>query len=88
MEIGLLLQYNLYRKRYEKNNIIYYYTIDCNHYTATVLMDLSKAFDFLLHDLLILKLESYGLSRSALNLMYIYLSERKQCSKVGVDFST
>ena len=61
--------------------------IDCNQYTAAVLMDLSKAFDCLPHDLLILKLEAYGLSKSALDLMYSYLSERKQCVKVGVDFS-
>jgi hypothetical protein len=39
------------------------------------------------HDLLILKLEAYGLSKSALDLMHSYLSERKQCVKVGVDFS-
>ena len=61
--------------------------IDCNQYTAAVLMDLSKAFDCLPHDLLILKLEAYGLSKSALDLMHSYLSERKQCVKVGVDFS-
>jgi hypothetical protein len=36
---------------------------------------------------LILKLEAYGLSKSALDLMHSYLSERKQCVKVGVDFS-
>jgi hypothetical protein len=28
-----------------------------------------------------------GLSKSALDLMHSYLSERKQCVKVGVDFS-
>jgi hypothetical protein len=39
------------------------------------------------YDNVILKLEAYGLSKSALNLMYSYLSERKQCVKVGVDFS-
>jgi retron-type reverse transcriptase len=37
---------------------------------------------------LILNLEAYGLYKSALNLMYSYLSERKQCVKVSVDFST
>ena len=40
--------------------------IDCNQYTAAVLMDLSKDFDCLPHDLLILKLEAYGLSKLAL----------------------
>ena len=62
--------------------------IGCNQYTAAVLMDLSKAFDCLTHDLFILKLEAYGLSKSALRLMYSYLSERKQCVKVGVDVRT
>ena len=45
--------------------------IDFNQYTAAVFVDLSKAFDCLPQDLLILKLEAYGLSKSALNLMYI-----------------
>ena len=62
--------------------------IDFNQYTAAVLVDLSKAFDCLPQDLLILKLEAYGLSKSALNLMHSYLSERKQCVKVGVNFRT
>jgi hypothetical protein len=52
------------------------------------LVDLSKAFDCQPQDRLILKLEAYGLSKSALNLTHIYLSERKQCVKVGLDFST
>jgi retron-type reverse transcriptase len=51
-------------------------------------MDLSKTFHYIPHDLLILKLEAYGLSKSALNLMHSYLSERKRCVKVGVYFST
>ena len=61
---------------------------DFNQYTAAVLVDLSKAFDCLPQDLLILKLEAYVLSKSALNLMHSYLSERKRCVKVGVNFST
>jgi hypothetical protein len=31
--------------------------------------------------------QAYGFSKSALDLMHSYLSERKQCVKVGVDFS-
>jgi hypothetical protein len=53
--------------------------IDCNQYTAAVLMDLSKAFDCLPHDLLILILEAYGLSKSALDLMHSYLSLPVTC---------
>jgi len=45
-------------------------------------MDLSKAFDCLPHDLLLLKVEYYGLSKSALNLL-----KRKQCVKIGQSVS-
>ena len=46
-------------------------------------MDLSKAFDCLLHDLLLLKLKYYGLSENALKLMKSYSTNRKQCVKLG-----
>ena len=49
----------------------------------STLMDLSKSVDCLPHDLSLLKLESYGLSKSALNLLKSYLSNRKQCVKIG-----
>ena len=45
-------------------------------------MDLSKAFDCLPHNLLLLKLKTYGLSDSALDLLFSYLHQRKQCIKV------
>ena len=57
--------------------------LDDNLYVATVLMDLSKAFDCLPHDLLLLKLKYYGLSDMALDLVTSYLSNRKQCVKLG-----
>ena len=46
-------------------------------------MDLSKAYDCLPRDLLIAKLEAYGLDNGSLNLLLYYLSFRKQRTKVG-----
>ena len=57
--------------------------LDENKYIAAILMDLSKAFDCLPHDLLLLKMEYYGLSSSAVDLVKSYLSNRNQCVKLG-----
>ena len=57
--------------------------LDDKKYVAAILMDLSKAFDCLPHDLLLLKLKYYGLSDNALKLMESYLTNRKQCVKLG-----
>ena len=50
---------------------------------AAILMDLSKAFDCLPHDLLKAKLKAYGLSVGAVDLLDIYLSNRRQRVKLG-----
>ena len=52
-----------------------------------LLTDLSKAFDCIPHDLIIAKLEAYGFQTDALNLVYDYLSNRKQRVKVNETFS-
>ena len=45
-------------------------------------MDLSKTFDCLPHDLLIAKLEAYGLDRGALKLLLSHLNNWKRSVKV------
>ena len=62
--------------------------LDSGNTAGAVLMDLSKAFDCLNHDLLIAKLEAYGFSRGALRLIHSYLNRRKQRVKVNGAFST
>ena len=50
---------------------------------VTDLTDLSKAFDCICHDLLIAKLNAYGLSLSAVKLVHNYLQNHKQRTKNG-----
>ena len=50
-------------------------------------MDLPKTNDCLPQDLLIAKLEAYGLDNGSLNLLLDYLSFRKQRTKVGSSYS-
>ena len=56
-------------------------------FCAAILADLSEAFDCISHDLLISKLNAYGFDRNALKLIYDYLSDRLQKTKVGSSFS-
>ena len=50
-------------------------------------MDLSKAYDCVNHDLIIAKLEAYGVGENSLRLIQNYLSQRQQRVKVGSSFS-
>ena len=50
-------------------------------------MDLSKAYDCLPHDLMVAKLEAYGLAKESLQLISDYLSYRKQRTKIGSAYS-
>ena len=62
--------------------------LDRGEYVAAILMDLSKAFDCLPPNLITEKLIAYGLSSNAVELINDYLSNRKQCVKIGNFCST
>ena len=61
--------------------------MDNKLFVGAVLMDLSKAFDCVPHDLLIAKLHTYGFDMNTLILFYSYLKNREQCVKINNVFS-
>ena len=61
--------------------------LDQNGFVGTILMDLLKAYDCLCHDLIIAKLEAYGLDTPSLLFKYDYLRFHKQRTKVGSHYS-
>ena len=62
--------------------------LDNKEYGGAILMDLSKAFDTINHDLLIAKLHVYGFSKESLKLIKSYLTNRWQRTKLNTGFST
>jgi hypothetical protein len=62
--------------------------LDKSGKVGSILMDLSKAFDCIDHELLIAKLAAYGLDIQSLKLLKCYLSKRFQRTKVGSVFSS
>ncbi len=62
--------------------------MDKKGYADGVLMDLSKAFDTLDHDLLLAKLHAYGMNIKSVELIRNYLSNRWQRTKVNTSFSS
>ena len=78
-----------YRERYNCQRVLlrlietWPKCLDENNLVGTILMDFSKAFDCLPHDLLIAKREAYGVTNDALKLILSYLSQRKQYVKMA-----
>ena len=57
--------------------------LDKNYVVGGVLMDLSKAFDCVPHDLLLAKLAAYCVDESFLCCIYSYLLKWKQCVRIN-----
>ena len=79
-----------YRKNYSSQNILISLTeewrkkLDNNFVVGAVLTDLSKAFDCIPHDhLIIAKLSAYNFSDEALSYIYSYLTNRRQCVRIN-----
>ena len=56
-------------------------------FVGTILEDLFKAYGCLAYDLLITKLEAFGLDMASLSLLKTYLANRKQRTKVSSSYS-
>ena len=52
------------------------------------MIDLSKAFDTLNHDLLSAKLHAYGFDKDSFKVLHSYLSNRYQRTKINKSFSS
>ena len=63
-------------------------SLDKGGFGGAILMDLSKAFDTLNHDLLIAKLHAYGFDKVSLKLIKSYLTNRWQRTKVNNSYSS
>ena len=78
-----------YRKTYSSSHVLlrlienWKKSLDNKNFVGTVLMDLSKAFDCIPHDLLVAKLHAYGLTEEAVTFIYSYLKRRKQGVKIN-----
>ena len=83
-----------YRKGYSTQTTIisrlekYKLSIDNKGFAAGVLIDLSKSFETINHQLLLAKLHAYGLSQQPLAIICSCLSNRKQRIKMNNVFSS
>ena len=82
-----------YRKRYSSSHVLirlvenWKKELDNKEYVSAILMDLSKAFDCIPHELLIAKMDANGFSENALTFFFYYLKRRKQSVQINNTYS-
>ena len=80
---------SVYRKNYSTEHVLVRLVeewrdrLDSNYVVVSVFMGLSKAFDFIPHDLLIAKLDAYGFKRNLVLYIYSYLEKRKLSVRIN-----
>ena len=62
--------------------------LDRSGFAGAVLMDLSKAFDTINHELLVAKLHAYGFDKNSLRVIFSYLTDRWQRVKINTTVSS
>ena len=62
--------------------------LDNSEHCGLLLTDLPKAFDCAKYDLLLTKMHAFNFDLNALTLIYSYLSDRKQRTKINSSFTT
>ncbi|XP_057297642.1 uncharacterized protein LOC130628675 [Hydractinia symbiolongicarpus] len=93
MEKKLSVYLSAYRKNYSTNHVLirlledWKKKLDRNYVVGSILMDLSKAFDCVPHDLLIAKLHAYGFDVKSLEYILSYLTNREQSTRVNAEYS-
>ena len=70
---------------YAVNKVLNYVveTLERNEIGVCIFLDFAKAFDTVNHEILINKLEHYGIRGVALNWLKSYLTNRMQCTEIG-----
>jgi len=78
-----------YRKMYNTQSVLiraiedWKNALDEGKYCGAILMDLSKAFDVIPHDLMLAEMNAYGFDRHCIELISNYLSDRYQRTKIN-----
>ena len=81
-----------YRSGYSTNQVLIWlienwrHALGHNLFTTSVSMDVSKAFDCTLHDLLIAKLQAYGLDFDTVTFHHNYVKHQKQSVEINNTF--
>ena len=87
-------KYRCFRKGYSTQHCLLFMldrrkgAVDNGKVFGILLTDLFKAFDCLSHEFLLAKLHAYGFNMATLRLIYSYLANRKQRTKINSSYSS